>query len=170
MRSTRKVVIRVFTSLLFVLVCSGFGNGYSVLTYEEIVDLLWKDQLRPMLLERFPEATDEDLKQAHSYAYGGSVVQDMGYYPFGSRYFSDLVHYVRSGDFVTNLIRESADLNEYAFALGALAHYAADTQGHAIAVNPSVAMQYPKLAQRFGPSVTYEDKPSAHIKVEFGFD
>ena len=51
----------------------------------------------------------------------------MGYYPFGNKYFSDLVHYVRSGDFVENLVEESSDLNEYAFALGALAHYAADT-------------------------------------------
>jgi hypothetical protein len=110
------------------------------------------------------------LRHAHAFAYGGCILQDLGYYPFGSRFFSDLVHYVRSGDFVVNLIHGSENLNEYAFALGALAHYAADTQGHAIAVNRSVALQYPKLARKFGDHVTYAEKPSAHIQVEFGFD
>jgi hypothetical protein len=180
MRSTRKVATRVFTFLLFVwgrvvtfllfvLVCSGFGNGYSVLTHEEVVDLLWKDQLRPMLLERFPRASDEDLKQAHAYAYGGSVVQDMGYYPFGSKYFSDLVHYVRSGDFVMTLIQDSSDLDEYAFALGALAHYASDNSGHPT-INRVVAITFPKLREKYGPEVTYVDNPTAHIRTEFGFD
>ena len=37
-------------------------------------------------------------------------MQDMGYYPFGSKNFSDLTHYVRSGDFVVNLISDSTDL------------------------------------------------------------
>ena len=169
MRSTRQVVSRVVTFLLFVLVCSGFGNGYSVLTHEEIVDLLWKDQLRPMLLERFPQASEEDLKQAHSYAYGGSVVQDMGYYPFGSKYFSDLVHYVRSGDFVMALIQDSSDLDEYAFALGALAHYASDNSGHPT-INRVVAITFPKLREKYGSEVTYVDNPTAHIRTEFGFD
>ena len=110
------------------------------------------------------------LRDARAYAYAGCILQDMGYYPFGSRFFSDLVHYVRSGDFVVNLIRESQDLNEYAFALGALAHYASDTEGHPIAVNRSVAIEYPRLARKFGPVVTYEDNPTAHIRVEFAFD
>jgi hypothetical protein len=169
MRSTRQVVSSVVAFLLFVLVCSGFGNGYSVLTHEEIVDLLWKDQLRPMLLERFPQASEEDLKQAHSYAYGGSVIQDMGYYPFGSKYFSDLVHYVRSGDFVMALIQESSNLDEYAFALGALAHYASDNSGHPT-INRVVAITFPKLRKKYGPEVTYVDNPTAHIRTEFGFD
>src|SRR5580700_2924709 len=169
MRSTQQVFARVVTFLLFVLVCSGFGNGYSVLTHEEIVDLLWKDQLRPMLLARFPQASDENLKEAHSYAYGGSVVQDMGYYPFGNKYFSDLVHYVRSGDFVMALIEDSSDLDEYAFALGALAHYASDNSGHPT-INRVVAITFPKLREKYGPEVTYVDNPTAHIRTEFGFD
>jgi hypothetical protein len=105
--------------------------AYSVLTHEEIVDLLWQDQIQPLLLQRrFFSVTGEDLRKAHAYAYGGCVMQDMGYYPFGSKYFSDLVHYVRSGDFLETLMEESSDLNEYAFALGALAHYAPDNSGH----------------------------------------
>ena len=155
--------------LVFVFVSSGVGNGYSVLTHEEIVDLVWLDQLRPLLLERFPQTSVDDLKQAHAYAYGGSMVQDMGYYPFGNKYFSDLVHYVRTGDFVLALIRDSSDVNEFAFALGALAHYASDTDGHPT-INRVVAITFPKLRKKYGPEVTYVDDPKAHIRTEFGFD
>jgi len=169
MRSRRQAFTKVAVFLLLVFLGSGIGNGYSVLTHEEMIDLLWKDQLRPWLLQRFPEATDDDLKQAHAYAYGGSVVQDMGYYPFGSKYFSDLVHYVRSGDFVSALVQDSSDINEYAFALGALAHYASDNSGHPT-INKVVALSFPKLQRKYGEEVTYADDPKAHIRTEFGFD
>ena len=143
--------------------------GYSVLTHEAVIDAAWKDGIEPLLLNRFPYATPEELLQAHAYAYGGSLVQDMGYYPFGSKFFSDLTHYVRSGDFVIALIEESKDLNEYAFALGALSHYAADIAGHP-AVNQAVAIEYPKLRAKFGKSVRYAQDKTAHLKTEFGFD
>jgi len=144
--------------------------GYSVLTHEAIIDAAWKDSIAPLLLSRFPCATPEELLRAHAYAYGGAIIQDMGYYPFGSQFFSDLTHYVRSGDFVLALIEESTNLNEYAFALGALAHYAADASGHELATNRAVAIMYPGLAKKYGPVVTYQEKPSAHMKVEYGFD
>jgi len=140
------------------------------LTHEAIIDAAWKDSIAPLLLKRFPNATPEEMLQAHAYVYGGAIIQDLGYYPFGSQFFSDLTHYVRSGDFIIALIEESTDLNEYAFALGALAHYASDTSGHPLATNRSVALMYPKLAKEYGPVITYEDKPSAHAKVEFAFD
>ena len=143
--------------------------AYSVLTHEEIVDLAWKDNFLPALKKRFPAATDDDLKKAHAFAYGGSLVQDMGYYPFGNKYFSDLTHYVRSGDFIVNLIKEASDLDEYAFALGALAHYSADNCGHPT-INLAVALEFPKLRKKYGNVVTYEDNPKAHIRTEFGFD
>jgi len=143
--------------------------SYSVLTHEEIVDLLWLDQIRPLLLERFPGLTVDQLKEAHAYAYGGAVIQDLGYYPFGNKEFSDLAHYVRTGDFVEELLRESVDANEYAFALGALAHYSSDITGHP-AVNRSVAIEYPKLRAEYGNSVTYAEDKTAHLKTEFGFD
>jgi hypothetical protein len=156
--------------LIFGICCAPGCAGYSVLTHEAIIDAAWKDSIEPLLLKRFPNATPEELLQAHAYAYGGAIIQDMGYYPFGNRFFSDLTHYVRSGDFVLALIEESRDLNEYAFALGALAHYAADNSGHPLATNRAVAMMYPQLEKKYGPVVTYEKKPSAHMKVEFGFD
>ena len=141
-----------------------------MLSHEAIIDTVWDANIKPVLLKRFPQATAEDLKQAHANAYGGCIIQDMGYYPFGSHQFSDLLHYVRSGDFIVNLLKEARTLNEYAFALGAMAHYAADTRGHSIAVNRAVPIQYPKLERKFGPDVTYADDPTSHMRVEFSFD
>jgi hypothetical protein len=165
----RRKCFRV-VALLFALLCMG-GNSfaYSVLTHEEIVDLLWSSEIQPLLLKRFPGLNPDQLKQAHAYAYGGSVIQDLGYYPFGSKQFSNLVHYVRSGDFVHELLAESQDVNEYAFALGALSHYTADANGHP-AVNQAVAIRYPKLRAVYGKSVRYADDRTAHLKTEFGFD
>jgi hypothetical protein len=145
------------------------GAAYSVLSHEEVIDLLWKDHIVPMLLRRYPATTPDDLRKAHAYAYGGSMIQDMGYYPFGNKYFSDLLHYVRSGDFVENLISESHDVNEYAFALGALAHYASDTTGHP-SVNRIVGMEFPHLRKKYGEFITYAQDPKAHIRAEFGLD
>jgi hypothetical protein len=165
----RRLSIRAVALLLAVLFCSSASPAYSVLTHEEIVDLLWTDQIQPLLLTRYPGLSEEQLKEAHAYAYGGAVIQDLGYYPFGSREFSDLVHYVRSGDFVLELLLESQDVNEYAFALGALSHYASDIAGHP-AVNQSVAIEYPKLRAKYGASVRYAQDKTAHLKTEFGFD
>lgn len=145
------------------------AEAYAVLAHEAIIDIAWRD-IRPLLLRRFPDATGEELKVAHGYVYGGAIIQDIGYYPHGSHLFSDLTHYVRSSDFIVAMIRDSRDLNEYAFALGALSHYAADCDGHRIGVNPSVPILYPKLQQKYGSPITYEQDPLAHIKTEFGFD
>jgi len=165
----RHLSLRAVASLLMVLMCSGGSSAYSVLTHEEIVDLLWADHIRPLLLKRYPGLSEDQIKDAHAYAYGGAVIQDLGYYPFGNKEFSNLVHYVRSGDFVRELLLQSQDVNEYAFALGALAHYASDIAGHP-AVNQSVAIEYPKLRAKFGKSVRYAQDKTAHLKTEFGFD
>jgi hypothetical protein len=162
-------LLRLATTSLVLLLCAAGGSAYSVLTHEEIVDLVWTDQLRPLLLDRFASLTEDQLKEAHGYAYGGAVIQDLGYYPFGSTEFSNLVHYVRSGDFVRELLAQSQDADEYAFALGALAHYASDIAGHP-AVNQSVSIQYPKLRAKYGNSVRYGEDHTAHLKTEFGFD
>ena len=170
---TRHRPSRLFALLIvlatFLLLGSSAGYAYSVLAHEAIIDSAWTPKIRPLLLERFPKATPEELLQAHAYAYGGSLVQDLGYYPHGSKFFSDLTHYVRSGEFVRMLLLDARDINEYAFALGALAHYAADDDGHR-AVNRAVPLLYPKLAKKYGSVVTYEDDPVAHLKTEFGFD
>src|SRR5712692_6828108 len=165
----RLLSVRAAALLLVVQMCSGGLYAYSVLTHEQIVDLAWTDQIRPLLLKRYPGLTEDQIKEAHAYAYGGAVIQGLGYYPFGNREFSNLVHYVRSGDFVRELLLESQDVNEYAFALGALSHYAADIVGHP-AVNQAVAIEYPKLRAKYGNSVRYAEDKTAHLKTEFGFD
>ena len=161
-------------ALLLALVLSvawpRLAAGYAVLAHEAIIDTAWDTNIRPMLLQRFPNATPEELKEAHGYAYGGAIIQDLGYYPHGSHFFSDLTHYVRSGDFILALLRDAQDLNGYAFALGALSHYAADNDGHSIGTNRAVPILYPELKKKYGPLVTYEQNPLAHMKAEFGFD
>jgi hypothetical protein len=160
-----------FILVVVLMIClTPTSFSYSVLTHEAITDAAWKDYIKPLLLQRFPNLTPEELLQAHAYVYGGAIIQDLGYYSFGSRLFSDLTHYVRSGDFVISLIAESRDQNEYAFALGALGHYAADISGHPLATNRSVPLLYPKLAKKYGSDITYEENPSVHGRVEFGFD
>jgi hypothetical protein len=165
LRTSRVIILLTLTLLL-----AQTSLGYSVLTHQAIIDTTWKDSLRPLLLKRFPHATDEQLREAHAYAYGGAIIQDMGYYPFGSKFYTDLAHYVRSGDFIEVMLAESKDLNEYAFALGALAHYAADNNGHPLGVNRAVPLVYPELQAKYGNEVTYVEDPAAHLKTEFSFD
>jgi hypothetical protein len=159
-------------ALVLVLCWVGFSSpagAYSVLSHEEVVDMAWLPHIVPLLRARYPGLTDDDLRKAHAYAYGGSVIQDIGYYPFGSHDFSDLLHYVRTGDFVLALLREASNANEYAFALGALAHYCGDVDGHPL-INQVTADEYPKLRRQFGAVVTYGENPIAHLRTEFGFD
>lgn len=164
-RSTHKTI--VLLTLIFSCVSSG---AYSVLTHEELIDLAWNDSIRPLLLAKFPGATEHQLVVAHSYAYGGCVVQDMGYYPFGKPFFSNLTHYVRSGDFVVWMLRNARTIDEYAFAIGALSHYLGDSIGHSQAINPATAFEFPKLQHKYGDSVTYGESPHGHIRTEFAFD
>jgi hypothetical protein len=174
LRLESHVVFVRITSLILILCISAIvppsSQAYSVLTHEAIIDSAWEVAIKPLLIARFPASTEDELKDAYSYAYGGAIVADAGYYPFGNKFFSDLLHYVRSAEFVEALIRDSADLNEYAFALGALAHYAADNNGHRLAVNLAVPMLYPKLERKYGHRVVYDQSPSAHLRTEFGFD
>jgi|KBSMisStaDraftv2_1062788.scaffolds.fasta_scaffold145002_2 hypothetical protein len=156
--------------LLALLFAPRDAGAYSILAHEANIDALWNTSVRPLLARRFPRATSDEVARARAYAYGGAVIQDLGYYPFGSHFFSNLVHYVRTGDFVETLIHESRDINEYAFALGALAHYAADNVGHPEGVNRAVGLMYPKLRTKYGDSVTYAESPATHVLVEFSFD
>ena len=154
----------------FILAVPGRAAAYSVLAHEALIDSAWSDQLAPLLRARFPQASTETIRAARAYAYGGSIIQDLGYYPFGSRVFSNLVHYVRSGEFVESLIRESRDVNELAFALGALAHFAGDNVGHPGAVNRAVPLIYPELREKHGAEVLYAHSPTRHVMIEFAFD
>jgi hypothetical protein len=162
-----KIALAVTLAALFVPRPS---QAYSVLAHESNIDAAWEAAIVPALKQRFPNTGPDELLSARAFAYGGCVIQDLGYYPFGSHFFSDLLHYVRTGDFVVALIQDARDVNELAFALGALAHYAADANGHPIAVNRSVPIIYPKLRAKFGDRVTFADSPPRHVMVEFSFD
>jgi hypothetical protein len=166
----RRLSHNLTLALLVLIAAPRSAAAYSVLAHEAMVDARWDEQIAPLLTLKFARATAAELRAARAYAYGGSLIQDFGYYPFGSRFFSNVVHYVRSGDFVEALVRESRDVNEYAFALGALAHYASDSVGHPIGVNRVVPIVYPKLAREHGPEVLYADSPARHVMVEFSFD
>ncbi|MGA9883733.1 MAG: zinc dependent phospholipase C family protein [Candidatus Acidiferrales bacterium] len=173
MTPRRDHLLQVFLLVLALAISAVWPGGvwaYSVLAHEAVVDSAWVTTIRPLLLKRFPNATPQQLKEAHAYAYGGAIIQDMGYYPHGNQFFSNLTHYVRSGDFVIALIRDSKDVDGYAFALGALSHYCGDTEGHSLGTNRAEPVLYPKLKRKFGKWITYEQDPLAHIKTEFGFD
>jgi len=163
-------ISRLFLAIWLLCSLPAVSSAYSVFSHEELIDLTWKGLLQPLLLKRFPQLTPDGLQEAHAYAYGGCVIQDLGYYPFSNEFFSDLTHYVRSGDFIMNLLRNARTANEYAFALGALSHYVGDSVGHHDAVNPATALAFPKLAKKYGPIVTYDESPHAHIRTEFAFD
>ena len=160
----------VLLVLLLSFGCTSKTLAYAVLAHETIIDAAWDSHLRPLLLKRFPHTGPEELKEAHGYAYGGAIIQDMGYYPHGSHFVTDLMHYCRSGDFILALLRDSQNVNEYAFALGALSHYAADNDGHRLGTNRAVPILYPRLQKKYGTFVTFEEDPLAHVKTEFGFD
>jgi hypothetical protein len=162
--------LKLCITALFCLMSAAICSAYSFLTHETIIDIAWDTSIKPALLAQYPNATPDQLRIAHSYAYGGSTIQDAGYYPFGHALFSDLTHYVRTGDFVTNMIHEAHNINELAFALGALSHYLGDTVGHQDAVNVSVPVEFHGLEEKYGPVVTYEEDPHAHVRTEFAFD
>ena len=166
-------ILRLVAVICVTLICARSISAYSVLSHEAIIDSAWDASIKPLLLARFPAATPDDLRKAHAFAYGGAIIQDMGYYPGGNHFFSDLTHYVRTADFVQALLKDSLetnDLDDFAFALGALAHYVGDNSGHSLAVNRSVPILYPKVEKKFGDVATYEDNPADHLKAEFGFD
>lgn len=170
MRIASQLMIKWILTIALLFTFAAKSSAYAVLTHEAIIDSAWDDSIRPLLLKRFPNTSSQDLLEARKFAYGGSLFQDIGYYPFGSKFFSNLIHYVRTGDYVEALLHESQNANEYAFALGALSHYLSDVDGHRLSTNVAVPILYPKLRRKYGNVVTYEEKPSAHLKTEFGFD
>jgi hypothetical protein len=164
---------RLRTIMLLILLLAPWhrhADAYSLLTHEQLIDLTWQDSIVPLLLSRYPNLTPADLDQARAYAYGGCVIQDIGYYPFGDSSFSDLTHYVRTGDFVVSLFRNAGNANELAFAVGALSHYIGDSVGHSDAINLAVPVEFPKLRAEYGPVVNFAEGQRQHVQTEFAFD
>jgi hypothetical protein len=162
--------LALLVMLTMVLAVPERTEAYSVMSHQAIIDVVWESSMKPAIRKRFPNASEDEINRGQAYAYGGAIIQDLGYYPGGNPFFSDLTHYLRSGDFVLALLRDAQDVYEYSFALGAMGHYAADNNGHRTGVNRAVPILYPKLKKKYGDSVTYEEDKLAHIKTEFGFD
>lgn len=165
----KKFTIKFFLCV-YIIFLPFYGKGFGVLTHEAIIDALWEKTILPLLKTKYPSSTAEEQKQSHAYAYGGAVAPDMGYYPFGSPLFTNLIHYVRSGEMAVALLNDAININQYAFALGFLSHYYADNFGHPIATNRSVPLVYPKLIGKYGTNITYADDKISHMRMEFGFD
>jgi hypothetical protein len=159
----------IFIALSITIIPS-FTHGFALLSHEAIIDATWEKTIKPLLKQKYPFSTEEQLKEARSYLYGGSLIPDIGYYPFGSLFFTHLVHYVRSGDFVNAVLNEAQNIDEYAFGLGLLCHYNADKYGHSLGTNVALPILFPKMGEKYGKSVTYEEAPTEHIRTEFGFD
>ena len=86
------LVFKRIVAILFFLCTACTSNAYSILTHEALIDVNWEKVLLPLLKQKYPGSTDLELKEAHAYAYGGAVVPDMGYFPRGSKLFTNLIH------------------------------------------------------------------------------
>ncbi|MGA8940878.1 MAG: zinc dependent phospholipase C family protein, partial [Acidobacteriaceae bacterium] len=168
MKSFRRLIVIALFSCLFGLAKP--ARAYSLLTHEQLIDLTWNSSIVPLLLSRYPTLTPAEIEHARAYAYGGCVIQDIGYYPLGDVFFSDLTHYVRSGDFVVNLFRNAGNADELAFAIGALSHYIGDSVGHSEATNLAVPIEFPALRDKYGNVVNYAEGQHQHVQTEFAFD
>src|SRR5260370_36576152 len=73
---------KLLVTFCCIFLLSNASLGYSVLTHEFIIDFLWKDQIRSVLLTKFPDTTPDELKEAHAYAYGGSGVHGLVFFSF----------------------------------------------------------------------------------------
>ena len=169
MRALKRSIVG---AVLFFLLWPGARGAaaYSLLTHEQLIDLTWDDSIVPLLRSRYPTLTPAQLEHARAYAYAGCVIQDIGYYPFGDSFFSNLTHYVRTGDFVVSLFRNAGNADELAFAIGALSHYIGDAEGHSLATNRAVPVEFPKLGKKYGPVVNYAQGKDQHVQTEFAFD
>jgi len=157
-------------AVLFLLFSPLTAAAYSQFTHQTLIDVTWERTIRPLLMQRYPGTTMAQLTRAYSFAYGGCLIQDIGYYPFGKRFFSDLTHYVRTGDFVLALIRDARNVDEFAFALGALSHYVGGLNRSFAGGESFRPNTVSVLAARYGPVVTPEESSTAHVCTEFGFD
>jgi hypothetical protein len=162
----------LFLTGLSILLCIKQASAFAILAHEAIIDASWEKSIKPLLRLRFPATTDSAMKDAHAYAYGGAMIADIGYMPFGSMEFSDMMHYVRSGDMVQAMLDDARDVNELAFAIGALSHYLTDEYGHSKATDVTVPLlkQNRKLRKKYGDFITYGDDHLSHSRLEFSYD
>ena len=67
----RLAAFLIASSLL--LIVPADGRAFSVTAHQGVVDQAWGLTLVPLIRQRFPNATDRELTEAHAYARGGSI-------------------------------------------------------------------------------------------------
>jgi hypothetical protein len=77
-RKWTKRALAVLIVAVLVLGSPGESAAYAVLSHQAIVDAAWNTHIKPLLLKRYPKATEEELSEAQAYSYGGAIIQDMG--------------------------------------------------------------------------------------------
>jgi hypothetical protein len=96
----------------------------------------------------------------------GAFGPDLGYFPGGYRFLSDLAHLVRSGELTRALVSSARTPLERAFAWGWVTHVLADQSVH-----PLVSRGVGECL--FGDRTLFVDgsgNPMAHLQVETGLD
>lgn len=106
---------------------------------------------------------DPDLANAF---HQGALGPDLGYFPGGHRFLSDLAHLVRSGDLTRMLVESARTPRERAFAWGWVTHVLGDQTIH-----PLVGRGVGELLH--GDREIFVDgarEQTAHVQVETGLD
>jgi len=107
----------------------------------------------------FP-VTNSEVRRAFL---AGCLGPDMGMFPGGESLFSDLAHYVRSGELARAMIRCATSDTSRAFAWGWATHVLADALIH-----PFINVAAGDVRGR--ETLTYADDPGLHLVVEIGAD
>lgn len=122
------------------------------------------DRWRTVAPGRAPfDPADPSLRTAF---YQGSWGPDLGYFPGGHPFLSDLAHYVRTGELTRTLVRSARTPTERAFAQGWLTHVLADQAIHPI-IGSAVHERVHGDRDGFVPAV---DAKPTHVRLEVGLD
>ena len=89
--------------------------------------------------------------------YCGALAPDMGMLPGSDRLFTDLAHYLKTGELARCLVSKANSAIETAYAWGWVTHVLADAGLH-----PAI--------NRASGDHSWAESPTSHMRVEFGLD
>jgi len=103
----------------------------------------------------------------------GAIVSDIGYITASTEQFSDLMHYIGTGNYLDNLVaitceKYGNDPAMVAFLAGMRSHYWADRVGHHEGTNVAVAMLSDTNRDKALTRVVYEQDIAMHKRLELG--
>ena len=149
----------------------GDARAYSLLTHEQLIDLTWQDSIVPLLLSRYPNLTPAQLDEARAYAYGGCVIQDIGYYPFGDAVFLQ-PHPLHALAAILSSTSSAMQRMPTSWPSPSARSPTTSATPSATpqATNRAVPVEFPKLGAQYGPVVNYAEGQHQHVQTEFAFD